>query len=155
MKENSETGCIFGTKIPKLVEDKEILWSPPRQVEVNPPPPPPPPPPPNDSGLNYAFPVSFSKRLMNRTTYYLSNKHPKVLLKISVIGHSLGNETLNSFWNCLLLAVGEAKFLSFLSDYQYFKQSWWMYQLRLGFIAGHFLLMTPFHLSVWKQDQQA
>ena len=34
IKENSETGYIFETKIPKLVEDEGILWAPPRQVEI-------------------------------------------------------------------------------------------------------------------------
>ena len=50
MNENSETGYIFGTEIPKPVEDERILWASSRQVEVevklpSPPPPPPPPPP--------------------------------------------------------------------------------------------------------------
>ena len=34
MNENSEAGYIFGTKIPKPVEDKGILWALPVQVEV-------------------------------------------------------------------------------------------------------------------------
>ena len=33
MNENSESGYIFGTKIPKPMEDKGILWAPSRQVE--------------------------------------------------------------------------------------------------------------------------
>ena len=39
MNENSETGYIFRTKIPKPVENKGILWASPRQVEVKCPPP--------------------------------------------------------------------------------------------------------------------
>ena len=44
MSQNSETGHIYGTKILKPVEDKGILWSPSRQIEIKCHPPPPPPP---------------------------------------------------------------------------------------------------------------
>ena len=35
MNKNTETGYIFVTKIPKLVEDNGILWAPHCQVEIN------------------------------------------------------------------------------------------------------------------------